>query len=249
MLLFYNWSPWANSEKITIQFWLVLTDFASQNPFESWWVMIVEWHFGHVLRWKSSIFYQYSIYIYTHYIQKWWIPLSVAVGYIPRYRWSKAAQSQWNGLAARATDCGSLSLEVWSPWRAHRFWCFDQDLHDMSWPAKKRTWRRNCRWPLRGRKHCFRTSRWIARRPWKWRRTGVEGGGWSFLVDVPFWRENPLLFCSVCGCHSFGWLKVGQPLMICKIRHVSWNWLVVNVGVEESNPPHQKKWTYLRTEP
>jgi hypothetical protein len=26
-----------------------------------------------------------------------------------------------------------------------------------------------------------------------------------------------LLFCSFCGCHSFGWLKVGQPLMICKI--------------------------------
>ena len=207
MLLFYNWSPWANSEKLTIQFWLVLTDFASQNPFESWWVMIVEWHFGHVLRWKSSIFYQYSIYIYTHYIQKWWIPLSVAVGYIPRYRWSKAAQSQWNGLAARATDCGSLSLEVWSPWRAHRFWCFDQDLHDMSWAAKKRTWRRNCRWPLRGRKHCFRTSRWIARRPWKWRRTGVEGGV-IFFGRCPFLKGKSfvvLLFLWL----SFFWVVEG----------------------------------------
>lgn len=189
---------------------------------ESVWVMMSHdcWMtFWPCVKMEIMHFYQkyfVCVYIYTHYIQKWWIPLSVAVGYIPRYRWSKAAQSQWNGLAARATDCGSLSLEVWSPWWAHRFWCFDQDLHDMSWPAKKRTWRRNCRWPLKGRKHCFRTSRWIARRPWKWRRTGVEGG-WSFLVDVPFWREHPLLFCSFCGCHSFGWLKVGQPLMICKI--------------------------------
>ena len=71
MLLFYNWYPWANSEKLRIQFWLVLTDFASQNPFESWWVMIVEWLFGRVLRWKSSFSYQkyfmYNIYIYVLY--------------------------------------------------------------------------------------------------------------------------------------------------------------------------------------